>query len=174
MLTGLTQAQYEQLRVSSALLQTGLLFFVELLKAGSFAIMEHPAEAYWCPSAPSIWKLGIMRILRKCQAVQVWRFNQSVHGQVSEKPTNLLTLRLPTISNYIYANQLQQSVTNDVAPQPLIGKDSLGRWRTAQAKEYIYIPRPYVHLSLWLSTMFFKVEGQPERQLMAKILRTGP
>lgn len=97
--------------------------------------MEHPAEAFWSPASPSIWRLDITKVLRLSKAVCLHRFDQSVHGQVSQKPTNLLALRAPTLANYLYSYQL-----HDTAPLPVIaaltGKDAKGQWKTAQAKEY--------------------------------------
>ena len=135
-LEGLTLKQYMQLAQSSTLLRVAIDFFILLVASGGFAIMEHPSEAYWDCSSASIWKLSIIKLLVKAPSVKLHRFDQGIHGQVSQKPTSPLTLRAPTIDRYLHQNQLPDSQPMSKPQEPLIGQNDAGQWNTAAAKEY--------------------------------------
>ena len=115
------------------LLHVAFSLFVELLGAGGFALIEHPAV----PSrvrAPSIWKLSHVQWLLRSPAVTSRTFKQSVHGQIAAKPTTFLLLRLDGISKYLYSFQGHSVPLARV--QQLHGRNASGAWNTAAAKEY--------------------------------------
>ena len=126
-----TPAQLLQLRVATLLLHAFLLVFVALLRAGGVAILEHPAEPPeedYC----SIWRLAIIRALRRHPDVSRVYVEQGPLGQVSVKPTHLLALRVPALPLHL-----------DTLADPSwcrrsrgLGKDCDGEWKTAVLKEY--------------------------------------
>ena len=75
-----------------------------------------------------------MQWLLRSPAVTRRTFRQSVHGQISAKPTTFLLLRLDGISKYLYSFQGQSVPLARV--QALHGRDDTGAWHTAGAKEY--------------------------------------
>ena len=126
-----TPAQLLQLRVATLLLHAFLLVFVALLRAGGAAVLEHPAEPPeedFC----SIWRLAVTRALRRHPDVSRVYVEQGPLGQVSTKPTHLLTLRVPTLTQHLDA-----LADPSWRPQPRgLGKNSEGEWKTAVLKEY--------------------------------------
>ena len=63
-------------------------------------------------------------------------FTGRTHGAAGLKPTSVLAPQIPTLRNYVFQRQDGKAEEKQVRQAPLIGKDSSGRFRTAQAKEY--------------------------------------
>ena len=129
----LTLAELAQVFTGNCLLLKGLYLAVIVALRGGAVFLEHPAiphnEEY-----PSIWRLGLIRLLlRQPHAlmrritVEQWRF-----GSVGIKPTTLMYANAPLPA------ALQQCQLDSVQrPEGyLIGKNSSGQYRTAAAKEY--------------------------------------
>ena len=130
---GLTLKQYKQLHLANVLLGVALDFTMIMLGTGGFAMLEHPSAAAYKISAPSIWRLPFTQIIANSPAGKLVHFRQRVHGQISEKPTTLLTVRLQTLSRYIHKPQCY------IEQQPkrvLGGLSKQGTWETAAAKVY--------------------------------------
>ena len=129
----LTLAELAQIFTGNCLLLKGLYLAVIVALRGGAVFLEHPAiphnEEY-----PSIWRLGLVRLLlRQPHAlmrritVEQWRF-----GSVGIKPTTLMYANAPLPA------ALQQCQLDSVQrPEGLlIGKNSSGQYKTAAAKEY--------------------------------------
>ena len=115
------------------LLGVAMDFTMIMLGTGGFAMLEHPSAATYRISAPSIWRLPFTQIIANSPAGRLVHFRQRVHGQISEKPTTLLTVRLQTLAKYIHRPQCH------IEPQPkqvLGGLTEQGTWETAAAKVY--------------------------------------
>ena len=121
---GLSSKNYDQLYQANTLLQTSLRFFVALIGAGGFAILEHPTAPVWKPAAPSIWYLAALNWIDLCPGVKKHCFNQGKHGQIAKKPTTFLTLRLPTIGRYLDKPQGSYAPLERV--EQMFGKNHLG------------------------------------------------
>jgi hypothetical protein len=119
--------------LANLLLQFSLTAVSELIAVQGFAMLEHPLEPFRLPDAPSIWRLPMMHWLLQAPCVMKLAFRQSIHGQYSPKPTNLLCLRLPTLDQHIRVPHCE------IQARPLVvlqGLDADGRFLTAGAKEY--------------------------------------
>ena len=69
--------------------------FFECWIQGVAAIMEHPAKAWWSPHLdrlPSVWDSWPARVLTTLPGCQLTHLNQDQDGQVSKKPTTLLSV----------------------------------------------------------------------------------
>ena len=104
----------------------------------SWVIASPPCETWtavrWqCRRAASIFKLAYMKWLQNAPAVALHTYRQDAHGQVSQKMSCFLCLRMKTIDQYLYKFN-----GGEIKPNQghLVGKDSNGRYLTAQAKEY--------------------------------------
>ena len=89
-----------QINVGNLLLSVACRLFIEMIPAGGFALIEHPADAG--PNFASIFKLPITQRLLALPVVRKETFPQGLLGQVSPKPTSILTLRMPGFSK-LYA-----------------------------------------------------------------------
>ena len=135
---GLTAREIGQLHLANVLLTFSFDMMVALLGSGGFSLTEHPAQAWWNPLVPSIWKLDVTAWLKISPAIRFWTFRQGLHGQLGSKPTTFMALRLSSIGSYLYKPQCPIVSRSDSAP--LIGRtqDASGKtvFRTAAAKEY--------------------------------------
>ena len=125
---------YQQVYTSNKLLQITLTFFTHLILSGGFAIVEHPAEPTWKPQAASIFRLAVTSWLKKAPGVQIVKVSQGIHGQISEKPTELLALRTPTLKQHVLRRQGHYEPREPI--HSLTGRNDDGTFRTAAAKEY--------------------------------------
>ena len=132
-----TVAETEQCEVGTILmLQAIKLLLLVYLHGGAFTL-EHPAGPQAQPALQrqwSIWSSGFIKELLNAPDIRVIQFLQGPLGQVSPKPTKLLTARLLALPQQIYS-QYDQHWKADY----FLGGKSNGVWRTAVAK--IYPPR---------------------------------
>lgn len=121
--------------VCGSVLMCRALYLVALvyLHGGCFTV-EHPRGVaedcdgpQWC-----IWNAGITHLIRLAPGVQLTQFLQGPLGRDFAKPTCILQGRLPFLASMIYANY----ASGWSATSTLGGKDSQGRWKTMEAKEY--------------------------------------
>eukprot|EP00435_Cladocopium_sp_Y103_P075131 s689_g54.t1 len=127
-----TLRELAQLFFGNVLLCFALQAVMELIIANGFAVLEHPAEPLHRPSAASIWRLPLLRVLTEIPGVDVVSFAQGLMGAASAKPTMLLTVNMPTLLTILHAFR----VRTEVPIAASIGKDLCGRWRTSALKEY--------------------------------------
>ena len=132
-LAHLTLAELAQIFTGNCLLLKGLYLAVIVALRGGAIFLEHPATPY-NEEYPSIWRLGLVRLLlRQPQAlmrritIEQWRY-----GAVGVKPTTLMYANAPL------PVALQQcQLANVQRPEcHLIGKATTGEYKTAAAKEY--------------------------------------
>lgn len=131
-LDGLTQAELDQILVSSSLLFVSLrLFFLAIIHQVP-ATMEHP-HAPAKRERASIWFLPWIQRFLEHTDVELLPINQAEYGAGSLKPTHLLMCCLPlcrrAFNQHRVAFQWQDL-------QTLSGRDACGKWRTSYAKEY--------------------------------------
>ena len=123
--------EIDQVIDGNVLLGFCLLALGELALQARAGILEHPAEPD-DESMPSIWKLPIVQVLLGLPGMQRLCLSQGLLGADSMKPTELLSLNLPTLPAAI----TQWRVTPDVPKRANIGRDASGQFCTAQLKEY--------------------------------------
>jgi len=132
---GLKPKHYQQLGLATQLLFVGIHFTLLMARTGGFAFLEHPAPPRRHAAAPSIWFLAYTRWITEFVSGACFvRFNQGIHNQVSEKPTQLLLLRLQPLKKYLYSNQLGEDRVQQA--EILCGRNEQGGFRTSRAKEY--------------------------------------
>jgi hypothetical protein len=140
----LTNKQHEQTITGSKLLYNTLQILLALMRTGAIAIIEHPANPTWHPQQSelcSIWKLPIFQILLTIPYNRLTTFNQSIHGQVTLKPTTFFTTRITTTTIRKHLFRRHSTCHSPEKTQPFtIGttKDSAGKttFNTAKLKEY--------------------------------------
>ena len=121
----------------------GSQFFLQCIQAlawmlvtgGSF-VGEHP----WKPLLdwrPSIWTSPIVELLMRHPSVKLWNMPQWHWGCGVPKPTGLLAAHLPMFGSSMFGRRLS-GVTRPHAVA--IGRDSSGKFRTHDFKEY---PAPF-------------------------------
>ena len=128
-IAGLAAREYSQLFVGNQLLFVSLMCFIECVGAGGLALIEHPADAG--PDKPSIFKLPAIQRLLDIDIVRRTTFLQGKLGQISPKPTTVLTCRLPFILRFISSFSTATSRSNGGAQF-----DEQGNFATAEAKTY--------------------------------------
>lgn len=75
-----------QLYTGNTLLGFALVIFMEICLIDGYAILEHPAESMWDPTAASIWKLPIVCAILALSNVQKIRFSQGLLGAYAPIP----------------------------------------------------------------------------------------
>ena len=116
-----TGKELAQVNVGNLLLTVAFRLFVEMIASGGFALIEHPADAG--ANFASIFKLPITQRLLAIPCVRKETFFQGLLGQISPKPTTILTLHFA-------------SLKSDRMPPPLAQRDSDGAFATSAAKTY--------------------------------------
>ena len=133
---GLGPKENEQVHISSVLLMTTYRLLLACIKAGASAVAEHPDEptdSY----KPSIWKLAYTQWIVGVAGAELIKFNQSIHGQVSKKPTCFYSLRNPTLKQYLFKFQGPDCLKPESKDLKVLGgRVESGAWATAEAKEY--------------------------------------
>ena len=129
----LTRRELKQVSIGNQLLGATLRLFLEALCTKTFALVEHPAEAKYRPTAPSIWKLPIIQLFMRqpnCTSVHLF---QGLFGAASAKPTQfLLANALDGAFDYIHQYQTTVALPEAVS----IGKNKDGEWKTMRLKAY--------------------------------------
>lgn len=129
----LTLSELAQVVTGNCLLLKGLYLAVIVALRGGAIFVEHPATPY-NEEYPSIWRLGLVRVLMRQPnalmrriTIEQWRF-----GAMSTKPTTLMFANAPL------PDALQQCQLKDVQrpKNQLIGRTTTGEFKTAEAKEY--------------------------------------
>ena len=123
--------EVQQLFVGNSLLGFALLAFIGLIVTGGYGLIEHPADPLDLPTAASIWRLLLIKMLLEFPQVEIARFCQGMMGAMSPKPTNLLLLNLSDFILTLHSHRVRTDNPKAVA----IGKSSTGHWRAAGLKE---------------------------------------
>lgn len=123
-----THKELTQVDAGNLLLTIAFRWFVEMISVGGFALIEHPADAG--PEYASISKLPITQRLLSHPCVRKETFYQGLLGQISPKPTTILTLRMPAF------HTLYTKLKTNVVPPPLPQHDESGAFATSAAKTY--------------------------------------
>lgn len=114
---------------------TLLIFVVEIMiqlaVSGGFGALEHPAEPDE-DHLPSIFKLPLVRLLKRLPGVDTVRLFQGYLGSESPKPTDLVTLNLPDLAATIKCHHTRTTLPETRS----IGKDAEGNYLTSRLKEY--------------------------------------
>ena len=123
--------ELEQIDVGNLLLCFSAEAFLRLACVGGSATIEHPKEPEEVHFA-SIWKLPLFQMLLLLPGVELHSLSQGFLGAPSCKPTSLLCLNLPHITQAIVKNQVTSTMPKGAA----IGKTASGQWATSSLKEY--------------------------------------
>lgn len=124
--------EYRQLQVGMRLLMRGILLALLTVVRGGAALLEHPAESTK-PGRPSIWKLGLIRLLLESGLFGKYTFAQWRFGSPGVKPTSFLYGGLPTLPTIM---KRHENHSLEKPSKPLIGKSANGSFQTSAAKEY--------------------------------------
>ena len=130
-LPALSVRELRQLYVGTQL----LLFAVEALYLlaifNGIGLLEHPAEPDELHHV-SIWRLCAIALLERFPGVWKTRVFQGHFGAESAKPTDLLTINLPTFEKRLDECRLYRTAPKAAS----IGRDDQGVFRTSRLKEY--------------------------------------
>lgn len=130
-LPALSVRELRQLYVGTQL----LLFAVEALYLlaifNGIGLLEHPAEPDDLHHV-SIWRLCAIALLERFPGVWKTRVFQGHFGAESAKPTDLLTINLPTFEKRLDECRLYRTAPKAAS----IGRDDQGVFRTSRLKEY--------------------------------------
>ena len=137
----LNQKQHTQTLTGTTLLQHTILLALQAIANNALVIIEHPAQPIWAKDAEqlcSIWKLHPFHALLTLPNTQLYTFKQSIHGQITSKPT---TFFIANIDKPIVTRNLYHRHTTRTNPaqtnQPFhIGLNQQKQFNTAQLKEY--------------------------------------
>ena len=127
----LSVKEIKQVYIGNALMMFSLLALVHLSGTGGCGALEHPAEPSTEHSA-SIWRTEIVALLLKIPGFERITFAQGLLGARSPKPTTLLLLNLPQMSQWIHRSRL----CADLPKASSIGRSKEGHWNTMSLKEY--------------------------------------
>ena len=165
-LVGLTRRELNQVQVGSLLhLQTLYLLLLTWLMGGSF-VSEHPAIPR-DPERASTWTSALMTITRKLRGIKLDHIQQFRWGASTVKPTALLHAGLPNFWQSMNKWKLE-GVERPTAVA--IGKDSQGRYKTAQAKEYprelggAFAQLAYDRLMMVHGRRYMEKDGEVDRE----------
>ena len=131
-LQGLSLRELRQLRTGSAFaLQTLYAMSLLLCHGGSF-LSEHPApppEGY----KVSVFRTPLAQLLLGCPEVSLKAVQQAEWGAVSNKPTGLMSVRMPTLTSSLLRWRNPTPKEKRICA---IGLSKSGGFQTAQLKEY--------------------------------------
>ncbi len=153
--------ELEQVRTGNDLLRAMIIVLYASKAAGAVAAMEHPAPPTWKPNAPSSFYLPELKWLRNLGEAGFDIFDKFMLGAPSVKPTALLHVNFPQVSDRIA--DMPNACRCDRSHQhiSLIGHSEDGTFKTAPAKQY---PGPMNHLLALSSVDFCKrrlIPGEP-------------
>ena len=123
----------QQVCVGNELFGVAMALATAMWCAAGLMILEHPAEPAKQPGAASIWRTTLVRFLLSRPGCVRHRVYQGHFGARSSKPTDLLVVSPPPNLAAIF-NDLR--LCQSVPAGGTIGRDELGRYRTATLKEY--------------------------------------
>ena len=121
-----------QLLIGNCLLGLSFAAMIELSATGGFGLLEHPAEPDDLPSAASIWRLPLLRLILQLPGMRKCRLAQGLLGAPTPKPTDLLTLNMEGIMMQFNKHRIRKELPKARA----IGKQNDGHWKTSVLKEY--------------------------------------
>jgi hypothetical protein len=121
-----------QLLIGNCLLGFSFAAMIELSATGGFGLLEHPAEPDDLPTAASIWRLPLLRLILQLPGMQKCRLAQGLMGAPTPKPTDLLTLNMDGIMVQFNKHRIRKELPKARA----IGKQTDGHWKTSVLKEY--------------------------------------
>eukprot|EP00438_Fugacium_kawagutii_P027006 Skav232504 [mRNA] locus=scaffold1096:84607:85416:+ [translate_table: standard] len=120
-----------QLTQGNVLLGFALQCLAAVAVCGRCGFLEHPLE----PNEEeyvSIWKLPITNLLAQLPGTQMIILAQGLLGSETAKPTQLLTVRLPSLLQEVSAARL----TEQLPQQASVGRNQTGGFKTTSLKEY--------------------------------------
>ena len=117
--------------IGDILMGFALVMLVVLYTTGGTGLLEHPARPKE-EKAASIWRTPILEFLSHFPDFEIHRLLQGHFGAPSSKPTELLSLRTPTLARRLAASAL----TSRAPLGTSLGLDSQGNFRTSKLKEY--------------------------------------
>ena len=131
-LQGLSLRELRQLRTGSAFaLQTLYAMALLLCHGGSF-LSEHPAPPLESYKA-SVFRTPLAQLLLSCPEVSLKVVQQAEWGAVSNKPTGLMSVRMPTLTSSLLRWRNPTPKDQRISA---IGLSKTGGFQTAQLKEY--------------------------------------
>ena len=116
--------------LGNKILHAALTCFVDALACGMPSLIEHPEKPV-IAARPSIFKSSVVKRLMEHPNVDSHSFKQGFLGQISPKPTRLLSAHAPWTSQYIneFSTQTRKTALIDVY-------DPDGAFATAKLKTY--------------------------------------
>ena len=135
-ISDLTKTEAVQVQLGNDLLRTMMLFLYMAAASGLAALMEHPARPSWRPSAPSSWLLPEMIHLTTLPDVKMHYVDQCTMGTSYKKPTQLLSVNMPTLLHHIQGKAAGGRCNGLHKHTSLMGRTSTGEFNTAVAKQY--------------------------------------
>ena len=106
---GLSETQYKNLHNENSALLFALRIFIQIIASGGFALIRHSSIPKWAEKEAALNKLAVAQWLLKVKAVKHHTISHAVHGG-DKRFSSALTLRLPTLQNYIYKNQQREGI----------------------------------------------------------------
>lgn len=128
----LTRKEDEQVTFGSRLLAVALKLTCVALVHGKTVVLEHPAGDEDEPHLVSIWKTSILKVIQLFPRVSKVRVLQGHYGGKTVKPTDLLLVNGADDAK----ETLYHQRTTQLPLASAIGKDTEGRWKTAELKVY--------------------------------------
>ena len=128
-ITGLTLREYAQLLCGKPTCVRLAALLPRMCWCRKHFLIEHPSDAG--VDKPSIFKLSVIKRLLEVPTVRSTSFLQGKWGQVTPKPTTVLTCRMPWISRFI-ASYSTEHCRKGTGSQ----FDEHGNFATAEAKTY--------------------------------------
>ena len=127
----------QQVVLGNTLMRTTLTFATLALHTGTPLVMEHPARHHH-PDAPCIWDQPEVAAILRHPAAYLLDLDQCVFGAPARKTTTLLVIHLPQLRRLLHSRPDRGRCTHrsHTYGGGAIGRDSQGRFLTAQLKEY--------------------------------------
>jgi hypothetical protein len=101
---GLSETQYKTVHKENLALLFSLRILIQIIATGGFAIIRHSSIPRRAEKEAALNKLAVVQWLLKVKAVKYHTISHAAHGG-DKRFSSALTLRLPTLQNYIYKNQ---------------------------------------------------------------------
>ena len=138
-LAGLTAIEQKQVEVGNMLLRFTIACMYTALAVGTTVLMEHPAPRQRVrtkSSEVSSWHLPELRHLMDCPHVCFHIVHQCMLGSQSLKPTGLLGINTPQLSELVDQHPSRFHCAGGHPHVRLQGRAADGSWRTSPAKQY--------------------------------------
>ena len=138
-LAGLTVREQEQVEVGNMLLRFTIACMYTAIAMGTTVLMEHPAprqRVHTKSSEVSSWHLPELRFLMGRPQVCFHVVHQCMLGAKSLKPTGLIGINAPQLSELVAQHPSRFHCTGGHQHLLLKGRAVDGSWRTSPAKQY--------------------------------------